>query len=1130
MSSSFLNIPGYTWQAPVQTLAELPNSGQTGDVRLVIDIGAAYWWDGSTWQALTAGGGATNSFVIIQTNTGTYPVATSPTDTLTLTSADPSSYSFGGNSATDTVTLTIQTASGSQKGLLSSADWTTFNSKQAAGNYITALTGDVTASGPGSVAATIAANAVTNAKLATIPGNTIKGTNVGGVGQTVIDLTVAQVKGMLSLAGTNSGDVTVGVVGGTPNANGMSISGQAITLQPANNTFPGVLTSVDWNIFNNKVGTTRTISTSSPLTGGGDLSANRTISFSNQTANTVLAGPTTGSAAAPTFRALVAGDFPSGVFATTTLNNIGSVAIPNGADLIPANAFGYSIGSFAKPVNKIYADGFYGSTDVKNLDIFSGIISDNSNVASIAFLSRQLKNFAGVPTLDWNNEALYDVSTNNISLNWNSRVLYDANAIPVLDWSTRQLFWDSGGELGNLASFSDGNFTLWNDGVNPQGNLILKDSTSTVDVSTGVFGNIIVAHTSNGGVVSSTAGNSLVLGRATGINSTLRNNGGAGTITFGNASGENASIRTNSDSSMTFGQANALNNSIYSDGNGCLTFGNIGVDLGTIHASSNGSMAFGAVDGSGAAENGIYTNADGAFAFGRIDGGNSVYINASGNGALAFGRAADGDGTIIEATNQGSFAGGNASSGAFISSSGSGSMSHGHVDSSTGGIRADADGAHAFGYSENGYIYASNSGAFAIGRMSGGELRASGEGCLAFCSSDAGPTSYVETSGEASSAFIKLDGDGSTAISGGNGTYIAGQVDTGGTIQATNDGAISTGVARDTGEIKSQGTASTAAGFANGFDILPSSIVASGDGSFVRGSANGGGQINAGGAGSVLFGAADSNGTLLNNGDASFVAGKVENGGSINNTGVGAVLFGSTYGVGSIVHSSADGSFTTGRAYGGGEIFTESGGDGSDAHGISGGSGSKIHTGGAGATARGSAQNGNVIDSLGVGAFCSGSDILGDITAVGEASHLFGTNLDDGMFAYSMMLGHGMVADETGFYAGYGSVNLKINSNYSYFKKSIRLSSIVDTGTTLTLDQTKVLWVFSGSSATTWTLPALSSTVDIYYKIKNRGSANITLQRAGADQLYDNSAVNSIIIPAGQSREINNDGTYWLVS
>ena len=48
-----------------------------------------------------------------------------------------------------------QAASGSVKGFLTSADWTTFNGKQASGSYITALTGAVTASGPGSSAASL---------------------------------------------------------------------------------------------------------------------------------------------------------------------------------------------------------------------------------------------------------------------------------------------------------------------------------------------------------------------------------------------------------------------------------------------------------------------------------------------------------------------------------------------------------------------------------------------------------------------------------------------------------------------------------------------------------------------------------------------------------------------------------------------------------------------------------------------------------------------------------------------------------------------------------------------------------------------------------------------------------------
>lgn len=57
--------------------------------------------------------------------------------------------------------LSLGTSSASTTGALTSADWQDFDSKQDAGNYITALTGDVIASGPGSAAATLASTAVT---------------------------------------------------------------------------------------------------------------------------------------------------------------------------------------------------------------------------------------------------------------------------------------------------------------------------------------------------------------------------------------------------------------------------------------------------------------------------------------------------------------------------------------------------------------------------------------------------------------------------------------------------------------------------------------------------------------------------------------------------------------------------------------------------------------------------------------------------------------------------------------------------------------------------------------------------------------------------------------------------------
>lgn len=56
----------------------------------------------------------------------------------------------------------------------------------------------------------------------------------------------------ITIAATGGGDVTLTAVGSTPNANGASLSGQALTLQPANTTFPGVLLAADWNTFNSK--------------------------------------------------------------------------------------------------------------------------------------------------------------------------------------------------------------------------------------------------------------------------------------------------------------------------------------------------------------------------------------------------------------------------------------------------------------------------------------------------------------------------------------------------------------------------------------------------------------------------------------------------------------------------------------------------------------------------------------------------------------------------------------------------------------------------------------------------------------------------------------------------------------
>lgn len=99
---TLISIPTFgsaRWQDPVASTGDLPSSGNTlGDARVVTDDDAIYLWNGSAWVN-TAPGAA---FTTFQTDTGTSPVATGTSDTLTLTSPV---VDVNGNSSTDTVEL-----------------------------------------------------------------------------------------------------------------------------------------------------------------------------------------------------------------------------------------------------------------------------------------------------------------------------------------------------------------------------------------------------------------------------------------------------------------------------------------------------------------------------------------------------------------------------------------------------------------------------------------------------------------------------------------------------------------------------------------------------------------------------------------------------------------------------------------------------------------------------------------------------------------------------------------------------------------------------------------------------------------------------------------------------------------
>lgn len=77
----------------------------------------------------------------------------------------------------------------------------------------------------------------------------------------------------------------------------------------------------------------------SPITSTGTLAD--TISLVNQAANQVWAGPASGAAGAPSFRSLVAADFPSITTALTSVNLLALLATP--ITLVPAPGVGFAI-------------------------------------------------------------------------------------------------------------------------------------------------------------------------------------------------------------------------------------------------------------------------------------------------------------------------------------------------------------------------------------------------------------------------------------------------------------------------------------------------------------------------------------------------------------------------------------------------------------------------------------------------------------------------------------------------------------------------------------------------------------------------------------------------------------------
>ncbi len=152
----------------------------------------------------------------------------------------------------------------------------------------------------------------------------------------------------------------------------------------------------------NYVPTSRTIATTSPLLGGGDLSANRTISIP------------------------VASSGANGYLSSTDWTTFNNKMDDSAAIDLP---------------NYQLLD----SSVVLSVDWDERKLYDTSGSISVAWgSSRTLHNSSGTYVVDWQSSIMYDNSGNS-SIAWNDRVLYDSTGDSSVDWQNNQLI--DGGQV-----------------------------------------------------------------------------------------------------------------------------------------------------------------------------------------------------------------------------------------------------------------------------------------------------------------------------------------------------------------------------------------------------------------------------------------------------------------------------------------------------------------------------------------------------------------------------------------------------------------------------------------------------------------------------------------------------------
>jgi hypothetical protein len=162
-------------------LASDPSDGANGDIYYNTATNKFRGYQNGAWIDLIGGGGGGSGTVT----------------TVSVTSANGVSGSVANATTTPAITLTLGNITPTTVAATGTVTGSNLSGTNTGDQTIT-LTGDVSGSGNGSFAATIASNAVTNAKLAQMAAHTFKGNNTGSPAN-ALDLTATQLTAELDL-------------------------------------------------------------------------------------------------------------------------------------------------------------------------------------------------------------------------------------------------------------------------------------------------------------------------------------------------------------------------------------------------------------------------------------------------------------------------------------------------------------------------------------------------------------------------------------------------------------------------------------------------------------------------------------------------------------------------------------------------------------------------------------------------------------------------------------------------------------------------------------------------------------------------------------------------------------------